>query len=164
MARHRLVGGHEEGASSLSFRSDDQPDSDGDRSELSGYRGERSAGSMGDSHRSSPLFESMKRGELEALSAQLIARLRSSMEAREKALTSQGNEPYICGDRQDPGEAESRGGGRHGPVTSQTFGAALAQPGARRRLSDTGPTKVALEGSLRALSGGLLWAAVLPDF
>ena len=74
--------------------------------------------------------------ELAMRSTQLIAQLQRFIQEREEALASPRNEPLICGDRPDPREAESRRGGRHGPVASQLSEVALAQPGARGHFSD----------------------------
>ena len=59
------------------------------------FSDQRLEGSKGHSHRSSPLFESMRRGELETLSAQLIARLRSSMGARKRWRHAATNLAYV---------------------------------------------------------------------
>ena len=80
--------------------------------------------------------------ELAMRSMQLIVQLQRFIQEREEALASPRNEPLICGDRPDPREAESRRGGRHGPVASQLSEVALAQPGARGHFSDKVFSKV----------------------
>ena len=77
--------------------------------------------------------------DLAARSAQLIEQLQRFIQEREQALASPRNEPLICGDRRDPREAESRDGGRRGPVASHSFGTALADSGTRgQQFSDNG--------------------------
>ena len=84
-----------------------------------------------------PAPESESPEELAMRSTQLIAQLQRFIQEREEVLASPRNEPLICGDRPDPREAESRRGGRHGPVASQPSEVALAQLGARDHFSDT---------------------------
>ena len=81
------------------------------------------------SHRASPLYESMSRGELEAQSARLISQLRGSMQEREGKLPPPPNEFVIRRDSARPSDAGRRERSRREPSASDLLGQVPVKPG-----------------------------------
>ena len=88
------------------------------------------------SHRASPLYESMGRGELEAQSARLISQLRRSMRERAGMLPPLPNELVIRRDSARPSDAGRREQSRREPSASNLLGQVPVKPG-RGLFSDT---------------------------
>ena len=81
------------------------------------------------SHRASPLYESMSRGELEAQSARLISQLRRSMQERARMLPPPPNELVIRRDSARPSDAGRREQSRREPSASDLLGQVPVKPG-----------------------------------
>ena len=81
------------------------------------------------SHRASPLYESMSRGELEAQSARLITQLRSSMQEQEGMLSPPTNELVIRRDSSRPSDAGRKAKNRREPSASILLGQVSVKPG-----------------------------------
>ena len=89
------------------------------------------------SHRASPLYESMSRGELEAQSARLISQLRRSMQEGAGMLPPPPNELVIRRDSARPSDAGRREQSRREPSASNLLGQVPEKPG-RGLFSDSG--------------------------
>ena len=81
------------------------------------------------SHRASPLYEVMSRGELEAQSAHLISPLRRSMLERARMLSPPTNELVIRRDSARPSDAGRREQSRREPSASDLLGQVPEKPG-----------------------------------
>ena len=97
--------------------------------ELPRPRSVRPGGTLELSHRASPLYESMSRGELEAQSARLISQLRRSMEERARMLLPPPNELVIRRDSSRPSDAGRREKSRREPSASDLLGQVPEKPG-----------------------------------
>ena len=81
------------------------------------------------SHRASPLYEIMSRGELEAQSARLISQLRRSMQERARMLSPPTNELVIRQDSSRPSDAGRKEKNRREPSASNLLGQVPVKPG-----------------------------------
>ena len=97
--------------------------------ELPRPRSVRPGGTRELSHRASPLYESMSRGELEAQSARLISQLRRSMQERAKRPPPPTNELVIRRDFSRPSDAGRSEKSRREPRASNLLGQAPVKPG-----------------------------------
>ena len=97
--------------------------------ELPRPRSVRPEGTRELSHRASPLYDSMSRGELEAQSARLISQLRSSMEERARMLSPPTNELVIRQDSSRPSDAGRKEKNRREPSASNLLGQVPVKPG-----------------------------------
>ena len=101
----------------------------GSYDELLGLRSGRPEATREFSHRASPLYEIMSRGELEAQSAHLISQLRKSTQERARMLSPPTNELVIRQDSSRPSDAGRKAKNRREPSASDLLGQAPVKPG-----------------------------------
>ena len=113
--------------------------------ELPRPRSVRPGGTRELSHRASPLYESMSRGELEAQSARLISQLRRSMEERARMLLPPPNELVIRRNSSRPSDSGRSEKSRREPRASNLLGQVPVKPG-RGLFSDTRLVRLRVSG------------------
>ena len=101
----------------------------GSYDELLGLRCGRPEATREFSHRASPLYEVMSRGELEAQSAHLISQFRRSMQERARMLSPPTNELAIRQDSSRLSDAGRKEKNRREPSASNLLGQVPVKPG-----------------------------------